>query len=308
MKKYGIPTAAYEVFTDYDAARAYIDGCRYPVVLKADGLALGKGVLICETHEQAVAGLKEIMLDKAFGSAGNTLVVEDFLTGFECSALAFCDGKTVVPMTTSQDHKRALDGNKGLNTGGMGTFSPSYKVSPEMEKRIYDEVLRPTLDGLISEGVEFKGVLYAGLMINGDDIRVLEFNARFGDPETQVILPRLATDLLEIFDACIDGTLDKVRIEWTGNAAVCIVAASGGYPEAYEKGKEITIGDMDDNVIVFHAGTAFKDGKLVTNGGRVLGVTALAPTLREARDLAYANIRKVHFDKMHYRKDILSEL
>ena len=308
MKKYGIPTAAYEVFTDYDAARAYIDGCRYPVVLKADGLALDKGVLICETHEQAVAGLKEIMLDKAFGSAGNTLVVEDFLTGFECSALAFCDGKTVVPMTTSQDHKRALDGNKGLNTGGMGTFSPSYKVSPEMEKRIYDEVLRPTLDGLISEGVEFKGVLYAGLMINGDDIRVLEFNARFGDPETQVILPRLATDLLEIFDACIDGTLDKVRIEWTGNAAVCIVAASGGYPEAYEKGKEITIGDMDDNVIVFHAGTAFKDGKLVTNGGRVLGVTALAPTLREARDLAYANIRKVHFDKMHYRKDILSEL
>ncbi len=308
MKKYGIPTAAYEVFTDYDAARAYIDGCRYPVVLKADGLALGKGVLICETHEQAVAGLKEIMLDKAFGSAGNTLVVEDFLTGFECSALAFCDGKTVVPMTTSQDHKRALDGNKGLNTGGMGTFSPSYKVSPEMEKRIYDEVLRPTLDGLISEGVEFKGVLYAGLMINGDDIRVLEFNARFGDPETQVILPRLATDLLEIFDACIDGTLDKVRIEWTGNAAVCIVAASGGYPEAYEKGKEIMIGDMDDNVIVFHAGTAFKDGKLVTNGGRVLGVTALAPTLREARDLAYANIRKVHFDKMHYRKDILSEL
>lgn len=308
MKKYGIPTAAYEVFTDYDAARAYIDGCRYPVVLKADGLALGKGVLICETHEQAVAGLKEIMLDKAFGSAGNTLVVEDFLTGFECSALAFCDGKTVVPMTTSQDHKRALDGNKGLNTGGMGTFSPSYKVSPEMKKRIYDEVLRPTLDGLISEGVEFKGVLYAGLMINGDDIRVLEFNARFGDPETQVILPRLATDLLEIFDACIDGTLDKVRIEWTGNAAVCIVAASGGYPEAYEKGKEITIGDMDDNVIVFHAGTAFKDGKLVTNGGRVLGVTALAPTLREARDLAYANIRKVHFDKMHYRKDILSEL
>lgn len=308
MKKYGIPTAAYEVFTDYDAARAYIDGCRYPVVLKADGLALGKGVLICETHEQAVAGLKEIMLDKAFGSAGNTLVVEDFLTGFECSALAFCDGKTVVPMTTSQDHKRALDGNKGLNTGGMGTFSPSYKVSPEMEKRIYDEVLRPTLDGLISEGVEFKGVLYAGLMINGDDIRVLEFNARFGDPETQVILPRLATDLLEIFDACIDGTLDKVSIEWTGNAAVCIVAASGGYPEAYEKGKEITIGDMDDNVIVFHAGTAFKDGKLVTNGGRVLGVTALAPTLREARDLAYANIRKVHFDKMHYRKDILSEL
>ena len=308
MKKYGIPTAAYEVFTDYDAARAYIDGCRYPVVLKADGLALGKGVLICETHEQAVAGLKEIMLDKAFGSAGNTLVVEDFLTGFECSALAFCDGKTVVPMTTSQDHKRALDGDKGLNTGGMGTFSPSYKVSPEMEKRIYDEVLRPTLDGLISEGVEFKGVLYAGLMINGDDIRVLEFNARFGDPETQVILPRLATDLLEIFDACIDGTLDKVRIEWTGNAAVCIVAASGGYPEAYEKGKEITIGDMDDNVIVFHAGTAFKDGKLVTNGGRVLGVTALAPTLREARALAYANIRKVHFDKMHYRKDILSEL
>lgn len=308
MKKYGIPTAAYEVFTDYDAAAAYLETCSYPTVLKADGLALGKGVLICADKAEAMAGLKDIMLDKAFGSAGNTLVVEDFLTGFECSALAFCDGKTIVPMTTSQDHKRALDGDRGLNTGGMGTFSPSYKVGPAMEKRIYDEVLRPTLDGLNAEGIEFKGVLYAGLMINGDDIKVLEYNARFGDPETQVILPRLKTDLFDIFEACIDGTLDKVDIEWTGSCAVCVIAASGGYPEAYEKGKEIEIGQLDDNVVVFHAGTAIKDGKLVTSGGRVLGVTALAPTLAAARDLAYANIKKVRFDKMHYRTDILKEL
>ena len=309
MKKYGIPTAEYETFSDYASAEAYLGRCGYPVVLKADGLALGKGVLICETREHADARLKEIMLDKAFGSAGNTVVIERFLRGFECSALAFCDGKTIVPMTTSQDHKRALDGDKGLNTGGMGTFSPSYKVTPATEKRIYDEVLLPTLKGLIAEGIEFKGVLYAGLMIDGDDIRVLEYNARFGDPETQVILPRLATDLFEIFEACIDGTLDKVKIEWTGNSAVCVVLASGGYPEKYEKGKKITFGTLDDGVIVFHAGTAFgEDGGCVTNGGRVLGVTALAPTLKEARDKAYANARRITFDKVHYRTDILKEL
>lgn len=308
MKKYDIPTAGYEVFTDYDSAAAYLETCGYPAVLKADGLALGKGVLICEDKAQAKSGLKEIMLDKAFGSAGNTLVIEDFLTGFECSALAFCDGKTIVPMTTSQDHKRALDGNRGLNTGGMGTFSPSYRVTPEMEKRIFDEVLQPTLNGLIAEGIEFKGVLYAGLMIDGDEIKVLEYNARFGDPETQVLLPRLKTDLFDIFEACIDGTLDKLTLEFTGNSAVCIVAASGGYPEAYEKGKEIVIDDVDDGVIVFHAGTAFSGGKTVTSGGRVLGVTALAPTLKSARDLAYKNVKKVRFDKMHYRTDILKEL
>ena len=308
MKKYGIPTAGYEVFTDYDSARAYLDECTYPTVLKADGLALGKGVLICETKEQAINGLKEIMLDKAFGSAGNTLVIEDFLVGFECSALAFCDGKTIVPMTTSQDHKRALNDNKGLNTGGMATFSPSYKVSADMEKRIYAEVLKPTLDALIGEGIEFKGVLYAGLMINGDEIKVLEYNARFGDPETQVILPRLKTDLFDIFEACIDGTLADLNIEWTGNTAVCIILASGGYPEAYEKGKEITFGVTDEGVIVFHAGTAEKDGKIVTSGGRVLGVTALAPTLKQARDLSYANVKNITFDKVHYRTDILKEL
>ncbi|MBR6788422.1 MAG: phosphoribosylamine--glycine ligase [Clostridia bacterium] len=308
MKKYGIPTAGYEVFTDYDSARAYLDECTYPTVLKADGLALGKGVLICETKEQAINGLKEIMLDKAFGSAGNTLVIEDFLVGFECSALAFCDGKTIVPMTTSQDHKRALNDNKGLNTGGMATFSPSYKVSADMEKRIYAEVLKPTLDALIGEGIEFKGVLYAGLMIDGDEIKVLEYNARFGDPETQVILPRLKTDLFDIFEACIDGTLADLNIEWTGNTAVCIILASGGYPEAYEKGKEITFGVTDEGVIVFHAGTAEKDGKIVTSGGRVLGVTALAPTLKQARDLSYANVKNITFDKVHYRTDILKEL
>ena len=309
MKKYGIPTAEYEIFDSYAAAEKYLGECGYPVVLKADGLALGKGVLICEDRAQAEAGLKEIMLDKAFGSAGNTVVIERFLRGFECSALAFCDGKTIVPMTTSQDHKRALDSDKGLNTGGMGTFSPSYRVTPETEKRIYDEVLLPTLRGLQSEGIEFKGVLYAGLMIDGDDIRVLEYNARFGDPETQVILPRLATDLFGIFEACIDGTLDKVDIRWTGDSAVCVVLASGGYPEKYEKGKKITFGELDDGVIVFHAGTAFDgDGDYVTAGGRVLGVTALAPTLKEARDKAYANARRITFDKVHYRTDILKEL
>lgn len=308
MQKYKIPTAAYEVFTDYAAAEKYLDKCSYPAVLKADGLALGKGVLICGTKREALGGLKEIMLDKAFGEAGNTLVIEEFLTGFECSALAFTDGKTVLPMTTSQDHKRALDGDKGLNTGGMGTFSPSYKVNAAMEKRIYDEVLKPTLDGLISEGIEFKGVLYAGLMIDGNDIKVLEFNARFGDPETQVILPRLKTDLFDIFEACIDGTLDKIDIQWDGGAAVCVMLASGGYPEAYEKGKEIKIGGLDDDIIAFHSGTKMTGGKLVTNGGRVIGVTAVAPTLKEARNSAYRNVKKISFDKMHYRTDILKEI
>ena len=309
MKKYNIPTAEYETFSDYAAAEEYLGKCGYPVVVKADGLALGKGVLICEDRAAAEAALKEIMLDKAFGSAGNTVVIERFLRGFECSALAFCDGKVIVPMTTSQDHKRALDGNKGLNTGGMGTFSPSYRVTPETEKRIYDEVLLPTLNGLIAEGIEFKGVLYAGLMIDGDDIRVLEYNARFGDPETQVILPRLATDLFDIFEACIDGTLSDVRIEWSAGSAVCVVLASGGYPEKYEKGKKITFGKLDDDVIVFHAGTAFdKDGNYITNGGRVLGVTALAPTLKEARDKAYDSARRITFDKVHFRTDILKEL
>ena len=308
MNKYNIPTAAYETFTEYEAAAAYLEKCSYPTVLKADGLALGKGVLICENKAEALRGLKEIMLDKAFGTAGNTVVIEDFLTGFECSALAFTDGVTVLPMTTSQDHKRALDGDKGLNTGGMGTFSPSYKVNADMEKRIYSEILKPTIDGLTAEGIEFKGVLYAGLMIDGDDIKVLEFNARFGDPETQVILPRLSTDLLEIFDACIDGNLGKVDIKWTGNAAVCVIAASGGYPEAYEKGKPIMIEKLDESVTVFHSGTKFAGDTLVTNGGRVIGVTALAPTLSGARDLAYKNIKKVSFDKMHYRTDILGEL
>ena len=212
----------------------------------------------------------------------------------------------------SQDHKRALDGNKGLNTGGMATFSPSYRVDKVLEKRIYDEVLRPTLDGLIAEGIEFKGVLYAGLMIDGEKIKVLEYNARFGDPETQVILPRLKTDLFDIFEACIDGTLDKLDIEWTGNSAVCLVQASKGYPESYEKGKAVSIGKLDENVIVFHAGTDFKtvDGKnqIVTSGGRVLGVTALAPTLKDARDLAYKNVKNVEFDGAYWRSDILSEL
>lgn len=305
MRKYGIPTADYEVFTDTEKASAYLENAKYPLVLKADGLALGKGVLICETKQEAMSGLKEIMVDMAFGSAGNTLVIEEFLTGFECSYLAFTDGKTVLPMTTSQDHKRALDGDKGLNTGGMGTFSPSNKVTEEMNQEVFDRVLQKVVDGLNAEGIEFKGVLYAGLMIDNGVIKVLEFNARFGDPETQVILPRLKTDLFDIFEACIDGTLDKCEIEWDGGASVCVILASGGYPEHYEKGKQITVDGLDDDIILFHSGTKMDGDKLVTNGGRVLGVTAVADTLENARDKAYANVSKVNFEGKHFRTDIL---
>lgn len=307
MKKYGIPTAKYESFTDYEEAKKYLDSQEMPIVIKADGLALGKGVLICMTREEAEEGLKEIMLDKKFGSAGNAVVIEEFLQGPEVSVLSFCDGKTVVSMVSAQDHKRALDGDKGLNTGGMGTFSPSVFYTEEMNEECMKTIFQPTVDAMAKEGRPFVGILYFGLMLTKDGMKVIEYNARFGDPETQVVLPRLKTDLLEIMEACVDGKLADMNIEWYDNAAVCVVLASGGYPVEYEKGFEIK--GLDEikkynNIVVFHAGTAEKDGKLVTNGGRVLGITGIGDNINEAIKTAYEGVEIVDFDKKHFRTDI----
>ncbi len=310
MRKYGIPTAQYATFSDYESAAEYLKTCRIPIVIKADGLALGKGVIIANTREEAQNGLREIMLDKAFGAAGSNVVIEEFLTGFEVSVLAFTDGETVLPMASSQDHKRAHDGDTGLNTGGMGTFSPQDKYTFDMAEKAMQTVFLPTVRALKAEGRIFKGVLYFGLMISPDgDVKVLEYNARFGDPEAQVILPRLRNDLYDVMNACIDGDLDTVKLEWDERAAVCVVAASGGYPLKYEKGKKITFGDVDDDVIVFHAGTAICPdcGEAVTSGGRVLGVTALGKDLSEAKRKAYANIKRISFDGMFYRSDICKD-
>ncbi len=310
MKKYGIPTAAYEIFDDYEKALAYVEGGKFPVVLKADGLALGKGVLICENLQQAKDGLKQIMLDKAFGAAGNKVVVEEFLTGKEftpgeeVSVLTFTDGKTIVPMIPSCDHKRALDGDKGLNTGGMGTFTPCPFYTREIAEEVMNNILLPTVRAMNAEGRPFKGVLYFGLMRTPDGMKVVEYNSRFGDPETQVVLPMLKTDLMEIFQAVTDGRLSDIKIEWEDGACVCVVLASGGYPQKYEKGKEITIGDLDKDVFLYHAGTSVKNGVLKTNGGRVIGVCAKGKTVKEARAKAYKNIEKIHFEGMQYRKDI----
>jgi phosphoribosylamine--glycine ligase len=304
MKKYGIPTAKYETFSDYESAKAYVDTCDIPVVLKADGLALGKGVLICKTREEAQEGIKEMMLDKKFGSAGNKVVVEEFLEGPEVSALAFTDGKTMKPMITSCDHKRVFDGDEGLNTGGMGTFSPAPFYGEKTQKEVMEKIMLPTMYAMNAEGRTFKGVLYFGLMKTKDGMKVIEYNSRFGDPETQVLLPMLKTDLMDIFEAITDERLDEVEIEWEEGACVCVVLASGGYPTAYDKGKEITIGDLDEGVVLCHAGTKMKDGKLVTDGGRVLGVCAKGETIELARQKAYKNVEKISFDKMHYRKDI----
>lgn len=307
MKKYGIPTARYEAFNDYNAAKKYLDSQSLPIVIKADGLALGKGVLICETREDAEAGLKEIMLDKKFGDAGNSVVIEEFLEGPEVSVLSFCDGKTVVPMVSAQDHKRALDNDKGLNTGGMGTFSPGKFYTDELNEKCMNEIFAPSLKAMAAEGRPFIGILYFGLMLTKDGMKVIEYNARFGDPETQVVLPRLKTDLLDIMEACADGSLDKLDIEWYDNAAVCVVLASGGYPVSYDKGFEIS--GLEDikkrgDLIVFHAGTALKDGKFVTNGGRVLGITGIGATLEEAIKTAYQGVEIVDFEKKHFRRDI----
>lgn len=309
MKKYGIPTAEAETFTDYDKALEYVRRKGAPIVLKADGLALGKGVLVCNDLKQAEEGLKEIMLDKAFGAAGNVILIEECMRGLkytpgeEVSVLAFTDGKTIVPMVTACDHKRANDGDKGLNTGGMGTFSPCPFWTKELEKEVYEKIMLPTMNAMNAEGRTFKGCLYFGLMRTDKGMKVVEYNSRFGDPETQVILPMLKTDLLDIFEAVTDERLGDLKIEWEDGACVCVVLASGGYPLGYRKGLEITVGDVGDCQIV-HAGTAIKDGKLVTAGGRVLGVVAKGKTVEEARKKAYKAAENINFENKHYRKDI----
>ena len=308
MKKYGIPTAAYETFDTPEAALEYLETAPVPVVLKADGLALGKGVLICQNEQEAADGVKEIMLDKKFGASGNHVVVEEFLTGPEVSVLSFCDGKTVKPMVSSMDHKRALDHDEGLNTGGMGTVAPNSYYTPAVAERCMQEIFLPTVAAMQAEGCPFKGCLYFGLMLTPDGPKVIEYNCRFGDPETQVVLPLLESDLLTVMEATTNGTLDKTDVKFSDGAAACVILASGGYPLAYEKGKEITgltAGQLDAaDVTVYHAGTAIKDGRLVTNGGRVLGVTATANTLPEALKKAYAATESIHFDKLHKRSDI----
>ena len=308
MKKYGIPTADYQVFTDPAEAEAYLETAKYPIVVKADGLALGKGVLICKTRQEAKDGVKTLMLDKQFGSAGDEIVVEEFLTGREVSVLSFVDGKTIRIMTSAQDHKRAKDGDQGLNTGGMGTFSPSPFYTPEVDAFCREHIYQKTVDAMRAEGREFKGIIFFGLMLTADGPRVLEYNARFGDPETQVVLPRMKNDLVDVFEACIDGTLDQVELEFADNAAVCVVLASDGYPEKYEKGFPISglekfAGKTD--YFVFHAGSKrTADGRILTNGGRVLGVTATGRDLKEARRKAYEATQWISFENKYMRHDI----
>ena len=307
MKKYNIPTAAYENFDNAEAALAYLETAKFPIVLKADGLALGKGVLICNTLEEAKEGVRTIMLDKQFGESGNTMVVEEFMTGREVSVLTFVDGKTIKTMTSAQDHKRAKDGDQGLNTGGMGTFSPSPFYTKEVEEFCEKYIYQATVDAMRAEGRTFKGIIFFGLMLTEDGPKVLEYNARFGDPETQVVLPRMKTDIVDVFEACIDGTLDQVDLEFEDNAAVCVVLASAGYPEKYEKGFPITGLEefkKHDGYYCFHAGTKFDGETIVTNGGRVLGVTAKGADLKEARANAYAATEWVQFENKYKRNDI----
>lgn len=308
MKKYGIPTAAYETFDSPEAALAYLETAPVPIVLKADGLALGKGVLICNTREEAKEGVKTLMLDKQFGHAGDRIVVEQFMTGREVSALSFVDGKTIKIMTSAQDHKRAKDGDQGLNTGGMGTFSPSPFYTPEVDEFCKKHIYQATVDAMKAEGREFKGIIFFGLMLTADGPKVLEYNARFGDPETQVVLPRMKNDIVDVFEACVDGTLDQVDLQFEDNAAVCVVLASDGYPEHYEKGKKITGLENfkdKDGYYVFHAGSKFDaEGNILTNGGRVLGVTATGKDLKEARANAYKATEWVNFENKYMRHDI----
>ena len=307
MKKYNIPTAAYENFDNADEALKYLETAKMPIVLKADGLALGKGVLICNTLEEAKEGVKTIMTDRQFGDAGNRMVIEEFMTGREVSVLTFVDGKTIRPMTSAQDHKRALDGDQGLNTGGMGTFSPSPFYTEEVDEFCRKNIYQPTVDAMAKEGREFKGVIFFGLMLTKDGPRVLEYNARFGDPEAQVVLPRMNNDIIDVMEACIDGTLDKIELDFSDNAAVCVVLASKGYPVKYEKGFEIRGLEKfegKDSYFVFHAGTKLNNGKVVTNGGRVLGVTALGDDLKQARKNAYEAAGWIEFDNKYCRSDI----
>lgn len=308
MKKYGIPTAGYEVFTKSDDAIAYIKAQNsYPAVIKAEGLALGKGVIIAQNEQEAVDGIHEIMDDKKFGASGDRVVIEEFLTGPEVSVLAFTDGKTVKPMVSAQDHKRAYDNDQGLNTGGMGTFSPSRLYDAAKAEECMNNIFLPTVKAMSAEGRPFKGVLYFGLMMTENGVKVIEYNCRFGDPETQVVLPRLRTDLVEIMDAIIDERLDEIEVEWDDNAAVCVVMASGGYPVSYEKGYEITgidAANAMDNVIVFHAGTKLTDGKFTNAGGRVLGVTAVDDNLDKAIARAYEAVSKITWKDEFHRTDI----
>ncbi len=306
MKKYGIPTAKYEVFTEAEAAREYVRKEGAPIVIKADGLAAGKGVIVAMTMDEALHAIDDIMEDKAFGQAGSRVVIEEFMEGEEASLLAFTDGETIVPMISSQDHKRAYDGDKGPNTGGMGTYAPAPVMTEEMVQAATEKILRPVIAAMKAEGRPYQGCLYAGLMIAKDGPKVVEFNARFGDPETQVVLPLLESDLVEIMEACVEGRLASMDIRWSRGAAVCVVMASGGYPGTYAKGKVISGLEKAKEAgnLVFHAGTVQKDGNIVTNGGRVLGVVAKAASIREAVDRAYAGVGKISFEDAFYRKDI----
>ena len=307
MKKYNIPTAAYENFDNAEDAIGYLETAQFPIVLKADGLALGKGVLICNTLEEAKEGVKSIMLDKQFGTAGNRMVIEEFMTGREVSVLSYVDGKTIKTMTSAQDHKRAKDGDQGLNTGGMGTFSPSPFYTAEVDEFCKKYIYQATVDAMAAEGREFKGIIFFGLMLTPKGPKVLEYNARFGDPEAQVVLPRMKNDIIEVMGACIDGRLDEIDLQFEDNAAVCVVLASEGYPVKYDKGLEIRgleSFEGKDGYYCFHAGTALKDGKIVTNGGRVLGVTAKGANLKEARANAYAATEWIDFDNKYMRHDI----
>lgn len=307
MKKYGIPTADYKVFTDREKAVSYLKERGVPIVVKASGLAAGKGVIVATTLNEAVSAVDLIMKDKAFGPAGDELIIEEFLDGEEVSLLAFTDGKTILPMPSAQDHKRVYDNDEGPNTGGMGVYSPAPVLTEALLDKVMREIMIPTVKGMVSEGRPYKGVLYAGLMITRNGPKVLEFNARFGDPETQPLMMRMNTDLVEVIDAVIDGRLKEITIEWDKKAAVCVVMAAGGYPGDYRKGDEIEgleeAARMDD-VMVFHAGTALKNGKVVSNGGRVLGVTALGSDIREAINEVYRAVSKITWNGVHYRKDI----
>ncbi len=306
MRRYGIPTAKSETFNNIGRAHVYVRQMRQPFAIKADGLAAGKGVILTKTVDEAIDAIDTIMQDKAFGDAGKSIVIEEFMEGEEASVLCFTDGETIVPMVSSQDHKRVNDGDEGLNTGGMGAYAPAPVMTPEMMERVKKEILVPVIEGMKKEGHPYKGCLYAGLMITAKGPKVVEFNARFGDPETQVVLPLLKSDIVDIMLACIDGTLSEQKIEWSDGAAACVIMASGGYPEHYEKGKEITgIEDAEAlGALVVHAGTKEDGGKLVTNGGRVLGVVAEADDIKGAIDKAYAGVKKIHFDGVHYRHDI----
>ena len=305
MIRHNLPTAKYKEYTDLDKAIDEIDEFGYPVVIKADGLAAGKGVVISENREDAIETLKEMMADHKFGNAGDKIVIEEFLTGVETSILAFVDNDTIVPMVSAKDHKKVFEGETGLNTGGMGTFSPSEIYTDELAKEIQEKILDKTLEGFKKDNLDYKGILFVGLMITEDGPKVLEYNVRFGDPETQSVLFRLNTDLNKIMTAIIDNNLKNIEINYSKEEAICVMLTSGGYPEDYEKGKVITgLENLDSDIVVFHSGTKFDGEKVVTNGGRVIGITAKGSSVKEASDKVYENIKKINFEGMHYRKDI----